>query len=63
MTSTHSEDTFNAEQDGELPDTDGEECSPDVSSAELLDEMTTHRGEVKRRSMSFNDRQFQVSNS
>lgn len=49
-------------QDGDLSDTDGEEMSPDVSSAELLDEMTTHRGEVKRRSMSFNERpSFHVS--
>ncbi|KAL6578534.1 Boron transporter 4 [Orobanche minor] len=46
-------------RDGELPDADGDEDS-DLSSAEILDEMTTHRGEVKRRSMSFSDRQFQV---
>ncbi|KAL6544271.1 Boron transporter 4 [Orobanche gracilis] len=46
-------------RDGELPDADDEEDS-DLSSAEILDEMTTHRGEVKRRSMSFSDRQFQV---
>ncbi|KAL8504160.1 hypothetical protein ACS0TY_022772 [Phlomoides rotata] len=44
------------QQDGELTDSDGEEMSPDVSSGEILDEMTTHRGEVKRRSMSFSDR-------
>ncbi|GFP81485.1 boron transporter 4, partial [Phtheirospermum japonicum] len=44
--------------DGESADGDDEE--DDVSSAEILDEMTTHRGEVKRRSMSFSDKQFQV---
>ncbi|KAL7112109.1 hypothetical protein ACP275_05G131500 [Erythranthe tilingii] len=32
----------------------------DEDSAEILDEMTTRRGEIKRRSMSFNDKQFQV---
>ncbi|KAI3454038.1 hypothetical protein Pfo_010701 [Paulownia fortunei] len=49
-----------SQRDGELPEADGEEGSPDLSSAEILDEMTTHRGELKHRSMSFNDRQFQV---
>ncbi|KAG6387935.1 hypothetical protein SASPL_153130 [Salvia splendens] len=38
-------------------DTDG--SSPDVSSAEILDQMTTGRGELKHRSISFNDRQLQ----
>lgn len=43
-------------------DTDG--ASPDVSSAEILDEMTTRRGELKHRSVSFNDRQqLQVCDS
>ncbi|XP_073033395.1 boron transporter 4-like isoform X2 [Primulina eburnea] len=44
------------------PDTDEEEADvcPDVSSAEILDEMTTHRGELKHRSVSFNGRQLQV---
>ncbi|KAL0323911.1 UNVERIFIED_CONTAM: Boron transporter 4 [Sesamum calycinum] len=45
--------------DRELPDTDDDEGA-DVSSAEILDEMTTHRGELKHRSVSFNDRQLQV---
>ncbi|GER45143.1 HCO3- transporter family [Striga asiatica] len=49
-------------RDGELTGDgdDGEEDSPDFSSAEILDEMTTRRGELKHRSMSFNERQFQV---
>ncbi|CAA0838346.1 Boron transporter 4 [Striga hermonthica] len=49
-------------RDGELTrdGDDGEEDSPDLSSAEILDEMTTRRGELKHRSMSFNERQFQV---
>ncbi|EYU21945.1 hypothetical protein ABFS83_01G029300 [Erythranthe nasuta] len=46
--------------DRELPDTNGDEASPDVSSAEILDEMTTRRGELKHRSVSFNDRQLQA---
>lgn len=50
-------------QDRDLPDTDGDEGSPDVSAAEILDEMTTRRGELKHRSVSFNDRQLQVRNS
>ncbi|CAA0821346.1 Boron transporter 4 [Striga hermonthica] len=45
---------------GDGGDDDSAEDSPDLSSAEILDEMTTHRGEVKRRSMSFNDKQFQA---
>ncbi|KAL0393984.1 UNVERIFIED_CONTAM: Boron transporter 4 [Sesamum latifolium] len=49
-------------KDRELPDTDDDEGA-DVSSAEILDEMTTHRGELKHRSVSFNDRQLQVGNS
>ncbi|CAI9775681.1 unnamed protein product [Fraxinus pennsylvanica] len=36
---------------------DGEDYAFDVSSDELLDEMTTRRGELKRRSVSFNERQ------
>ncbi|XP_073021670.1 probable boron transporter 7 isoform X1 [Primulina eburnea] len=48
-------------RDRESPDTDEEEdVCPDVSSAEILDEMTTHRGELKHRSVSFNSRQLQV---
>lgn len=34
-----------------------------LSSREILDEITTHRGELKLRSSSFSERQFQVSNS
>ncbi|KAG8375481.1 hypothetical protein BUALT_Bualt10G0104300 [Buddleja alternifolia] len=41
-------------------DTTDDDGSPDVSSAEILDEMTTRRGELKHRSVSFNDRQLQV---
>lgn len=48
-------------QDGGLSDTDNEGFSPDVSSAEILDEMLTHRGEIRHRSMSFNDRSIEVS--
>ncbi|KAH6757581.1 hypothetical protein C2S51_038729 [Perilla frutescens var. frutescens] len=44
-------------KDREMPDTDTDGSSPDVSSAEILDEMTTRRGELKHRSVSFNDRQ------
>ncbi|KAK6158822.1 hypothetical protein DH2020_006136 [Rehmannia glutinosa] len=35
--------------DREPPDNDGDEGAPDVSSAEILDEMTTRRGELKHR--------------
>ncbi|KAL2543936.1 putative boron transporter 6 [Forsythia ovata] len=44
----------------ESADLDGEDDAFDVSSDELLDEMTTHRGELKHRSVSFNERQSQV---
>ncbi|KAL6501925.1 putative boron transporter 7 [Orobanche gracilis] len=43
----------------EAPDVDGDESVPEVTSAEILDEMTTRRGELKHRSVSFNDRQLQ----
>ncbi|XP_073130174.1 boron transporter 4-like [Henckelia pumila] len=47
--------------DRESPDTDEEaDVCPDLSSAEILDEMTTHRGELKHRSVSLNGRQLQV---
>ncbi|KAH7840071.1 hypothetical protein Vadar_012304 [Vaccinium darrowii] len=39
---------------------DGETPEMDLSSQEILDEMTTHRGELKLRSVSFSERQFQV---
>ncbi|KAH6788308.1 HCO3- transporter family [Perilla frutescens var. frutescens] len=45
---------------GGLSDTDGEEFSPDLSSAEILDEMLTHRGEIRHRSMSFSDRHIEA---
>ncbi|XP_057810453.1 boron transporter 4-like isoform X1 [Salvia miltiorrhiza] len=48
------------EQDEGLTDTDDEGFSPDVTSAELLDEMLTHRGEIRHRSLSFNDRHAEV---
>ncbi|KAL3500390.1 hypothetical protein ACH5RR_039483 [Cinchona calisaya] len=45
----------------ESPDPDTEdEGAFDLSSAEILDEMTTNRGELKHRSVSFNERQYQV---
>lgn len=47
-------------KDREMPDTDNDGSLPDVSSAEILDEMTTRRGELKHRSVSFNDRQLQT---
>ncbi|PIN13561.1 hypothetical protein CDL12_13816 [Handroanthus impetiginosus] len=47
-------------RDRDPPCTDGDEGSPDVTSAEILDEMTTRRGELKHRSVSFNDRQLQA---
>ncbi|CAI9094491.1 OLC1v1030240C1 [Oldenlandia corymbosa var. corymbosa] len=48
-------------RDTELCDPEMEDESGfDLSSAEILDEMTTHRGELKHRSVSFNERQYQV---
>ncbi|XP_022849737.1 probable boron transporter 6 isoform X1 [Olea europaea var. sylvestris] len=44
----------------ESADPDGEDDTYDISSDELLDEMTTRRGELKYRSVSFNERQIQV---
>ncbi|KAI5669498.1 hypothetical protein M9H77_19351 [Catharanthus roseus] len=46
------------ESESHDPDSE-EDGSDDFSSAELLDEMTTNRGELKRRSLSFNDKQYQ----
>ncbi|KAK3033874.1 hypothetical protein RJ639_032779, partial [Escallonia herrerae] len=43
----------------ESQDPDSMESALDLSSAEILDEMTTRRGELKHRSVSFNDRQYQ----
>ncbi|CAA2988624.1 probable boron transporter 7 [Olea europaea subsp. europaea] len=48
-------------RDQEAADADDEEGGVDVY--EILDEMTTHRGELKHRSASFNEREFQVSYS
>ncbi|CAI9755622.1 unnamed protein product [Fraxinus pennsylvanica] len=45
-------------RDREATDPDEEEGGVDVY--EILDEMTTHRGELKHRSVSFTDRQLQV---
>ncbi|XP_017216495.1 boron transporter 4 [Daucus carota subsp. sativus] len=39
---------------------DSTEDEGDLSAAEFLDEMTTHRGELKLRTISFNDRQQQI---
>lgn len=47
-------------QNRESADPDGEDDTYDISSDELLDEMTTRRGELKYRSVSFNERQIQV---
>ncbi|KAL0407801.1 UNVERIFIED_CONTAM: Boron transporter 4 [Sesamum radiatum] len=52
-----------SKRDGESPDDDSGESSDDFTDAEILDEMTTHRGELKHRSMSSRDRQFPVSHS
>ncbi|KAL3844109.1 hypothetical protein ACJIZ3_001512 [Penstemon smallii] len=46
-------------RDRELSVADGEDGVPDITSAEILDEMTTRRGELKHRQVSFNDRQFE----
>lgn len=51
---------FSIKQDRDLPDIGEDDASPDVSSAEILDDMTTRRGELKHRSMSFNERHQQV---
>ncbi|XP_075489007.1 putative boron transporter 7 isoform X1 [Primulina tabacum] len=47
-------------KDRDLPDIDEDDARPDVSSAEILDDMTTRRGELKHRSVSFNERHQQV---
>ncbi|KAL0447494.1 UNVERIFIED_CONTAM: putative boron transporter 6 [Sesamum latifolium] len=49
-----------SKRDGESPDDDSSESSDEFTDAEILDEMTTHRGELKHRSMSSLDRQFPV---
>lgn len=49
-------------QDKELPDSDNEESLEEFYDAEILDEMTTHRGEVKLRTLNCSeDRFFQVT--
>ncbi|XP_051151615.1 probable boron transporter 6 isoform X1 [Andrographis paniculata] len=45
---------------GLLDEGDADEGDLDVSSAEILDEITTRRGELKHRSVSFNERQRQM---
>lgn len=48
-------------QEKEPPDTITEENNEEYYDAEILDEMTTHRGELKLRTVSFNEeRHFQV---
>lgn len=42
----------------EPPDTGSEESSEDFYDAEILDEITTNRGEFKLRTMSFNEERF-----
>nr|GMC46519.1 probable boron transporter 7 [Ipomoea batatas] len=49
--SIHSRDT---------PPKEGDDDDDDYSAAEILDEMTTHRGELKHRSTSVNERHHQV---
>ncbi|KAI4316291.1 hypothetical protein L6164_024285 [Bauhinia variegata] len=48
--------------DKETPDIDSDESSEDYYDAEILDEMTTNRGELKHRNLSFNDRNVSFSN-
>ena len=50
-------------QEKEPPDTIAEESNEEYYDAEILDEMTTHRGELKLRTVSFKEeRSFQVGN-
>jgi len=44
------------DQDREPRDSDTDGSSEDYYDAEILDEMTTNRGELKLRTVSFNDR-------
>ena len=49
-------------QEGESPDSSGEGTDDDFYDAEILDEMTTHRGELKLRTVSFKEEKlYQVS--
>ncbi|KAL1557374.1 Boron transporter 4 [Salvia divinorum] len=48
-------------EDEGFTDTDDEGFSPDVTDAEILDDMITHRGEIRRRSLSFSDRHQSLS--
>jgi hypothetical protein len=49
-------------QEKELPDSDSEESLEEFYDAEILDEMTTNRGEVKLRTVNCSeDRFFQVT--
>ncbi|KAK4401136.1 putative boron transporter 7 [Sesamum angolense] len=47
-----------SKRDGESPDDGSGESSDEFTDAEILDEMTTHRGELKHRSMNSRDKQF-----
>lgn len=49
-------------QDCEESETGSGNDSVEVCDAEILDALTTSRGEFKRRSVSFNDRSLQVIN-
>lgn len=52
----------NCVQEKELPDSDSEESLEEFYDAEILDEMTTNRGEVKLRTVNCSeDRFFQVT--
>lgn len=42
---------------------DGENPDMGLSSQEILDEITTHRGELKLRSVNFPEQQFPVSHA
>ena len=49
------------QDEGGFTDTEDEGLSPDVTNAEILDNMITHRGEIRHRSMSFSDRHQSLS--
>jgi hypothetical protein len=54
----------NLVQEREPPDVDSEKSEDDFYDAEILDEMTTNRGELKLRTLSFKeDRLHQARNT
>ncbi|XP_027182678.1 boron transporter 4-like [Coffea eugenioides] len=55
----HRKRSLNIREDESQPDTEDYDAF-DWSPDEVLDEMTTNRGELKRRSQNFNERQYQV---